>query len=67
MWVLMMSGCEDAWSELCATYYGYYKYERDTMTHNNPIQALVFILRFKECPTLIKEILLQNELAIISP
>lgn len=24
-------------------------------------------LRFKECPTIVKEILIQNELAIVSP
>ncbi|KAL4434859.1 hypothetical protein ABPG74_021198 [Tetrahymena malaccensis] len=67
VWVLLMSGDFGMWDELCGTYYGYYKYEKTTKSHNNPIQILILILRMKKCPTIIKEFLIQNELAIISP
>ncbi|KAL4483285.1 hypothetical protein ABPG72_007927 [Tetrahymena utriculariae] len=67
VWVLLMSGDYGMWDELCGTYYGYYKYEKLTKSHNNPIQILILILRMKKCPTIIKEFLIQNELAILSP
>ncbi|KAL4495277.1 hypothetical protein ABPG73_022322 [Tetrahymena malaccensis] len=66
IWMLLMSGDYNTWCELCETYYQYYKYEIQSKAEFNPVQALIIILNIKQCPTIIKEYLIQNELAIVS-
>ncbi|KAL4495275.1 hypothetical protein ABPG73_022320 [Tetrahymena malaccensis] len=66
VWMLLISGNYDTWRELCVTYYEYYKYENNEKTELNPLQALIMVLNIKQCPTIIKEYLIQNELAIVS-